>query len=125
MEKESLSRHRRKLHIFKRRKVFVGGPYTQIQADLIFYLNYGRQNQGYKYILCVVDCFRLIYFRFVKLGKKFFSRKNWVRPQRTATADETAKNLDSIISSMPYKPTQFSSGFLKELKFSEKKFLFR
>jgi len=95
MQKESLSRHRRKLHTFKRRKVFVSGPYTQIQADTIFYRNYSRQNNGYKYILCVVDC---------------FSRKNWVRPQRTTTAEETAKNLDSIISSMDYKPTQFSSG---------------
>jgi hypothetical protein len=30
---------------------------------------------------------------------------------KTATAAETAKNLDQIINSMPIKPTQFASGF--------------
>ena len=38
-----------------------------------------------------------------------FSRKNWVRAQKTMTADETAKNLDSILSSMPFKPNRFAS----------------
>lgn len=38
-----------------------------------------------------------------------FSRKNWVRPQKSMTAEETAKNLDSIISSMPYLPSRFAS----------------
>ena len=28
---------------------------------------------------------------------------------KTTTAEETAKNLDEIISSMPFKPTQFAS----------------
>ena len=60
LQKESLSRHRRKLHIFKRRKVYVGGPYQLIQADLIFYRNYARKNSGYQYILAVIDCFRLL-----------------------------------------------------------------
>ena len=93
-EKESLSRHRRRIKKFKRRKVKVNGPFTLIQADTIFYRNYARQNGGYKYILVVIDC---------------FSRKNWCRPLRTTTADESAKNLDDIIQSMPYKPSQFAS----------------
>ena len=38
-----------------------------------------------------------------------FSRKNWVRAQKTMTAEETAKNLDSIFSSMPFKPNRFAS----------------
>lgn len=38
-----------------------------------------------------------------------FSRKNWVRAQKTLTAEETAKNLDEIISSMPYLPSRFAS----------------
>lgn len=65
-----------------------------IQADTIFYRNYSRQNHGYKYILVVIDC---------------FSRKNWVRPLRTTTADETAKRLDDIISEMPWTPQSFAS----------------
>ena len=91
---ESVSRHKRRLKKFVRRKVYVGGPYTQIQADLIHYRNYSRQNNGYKYILAVIDC---------------FSRKNYCRPMKTATAAETARNLDDILSSMKYTPTQFSS----------------
>ena len=69
-------------------------PYAVLQADTIFYRNYARQNHGYKYILVVVDC---------------FSRKNWVRPLRTTTADETAKRLDEIISGMPWTPRSFAS----------------
>lgn len=91
---ESVSRHKRRIKKFLRRKVYVGGPYTQIQADLIHYRNYARQNSGFKYILAVIDC---------------FSRKNYCRPMKTATAEETARNLDDILSSMKYTPTQFSS----------------
>ena len=94
MEKTSLSRHKQIRRNFKRRKTMVYGPYTLLQADTIFYRNYSRQNSGYKYILVVIDC---------------FSRKNWVRPMKTTTAEETAKCLDDILSSMPYKPTQFAS----------------
>ena len=93
-QKESLSRHKRRVLKFKRRKVKVNGPFTLVQADTIFYRNYARQNGGYKYILVVIDC---------------FSRKNWCRPLRTTTADESAKNLDDILQSMPYKPSQFAS----------------
>ena len=93
-KKESISRHKRRILKFKRRKIKVNGPYTLIQADTVFYKNYSRQNNGYKYILVVVDC---------------FSRKNWCRPMRTATADECAKNLDRILQSMPYAPSQFAS----------------
>ena len=94
LQKESLSRHKRRIFKFKRRKIKVNGPYTLIQADAIFYRNYARQNKGYKYILVVVDC---------------FSRKNWCRPMRTTTADECAKNIENILRSMPYTPSQFAS----------------
>ena len=94
LEKESLSRHKQKKHVFKRRKVFVSGPFSAIQADTVFYRGYSRQNNGFKYVLAVVD---------------IFSRKNWVRKMRTTSAEETATNLNDIISSMPYKPTRFAS----------------
>ena len=93
-EKTSLSRHKQIQRRFKRRKTLVYGPYTTLQADTIFYRNYARQNHGYKYILVVIDC---------------FSRKNWVRPMKSTTAEETASCLDEILESMPYKPTQFAS----------------
>lgn len=94
LEKESLSRHKNKYHVFKRRKVFVGGPFTLLQADTIHYRDYAFHNKNYKYILVVIDC---------------FSRKNWCRAQKTATAKETAANLDEIIATMPFTPRQFAS----------------
>jgi hypothetical protein len=94
LQKESISRHRRKLNIFKRRKVFVLGPWVAIQADTAFYINSAMKNDGYKYILVVVDC---------------FSRRNWLRAMKSVTAEETSKNLESIINSMDHKPSQFAS----------------
>jgi hypothetical protein len=51
LQKESISRHKRRLNIFKRRKVFVLGPWVAIQADTAFYISSGQKNDGYKYIL--------------------------------------------------------------------------
>jgi len=92
LEKESISRHKNRVKIFKRRKIFVQGPFTLLMSDTIHYRQYYKQNKGFRYILVVVDC---------------FSRKNWCCPQRTVTARETAENLDKIISSMEFKPRQF------------------
>ena len=103
LEKQSMSLHKQKFKVFKRRRVIVGGPYTLIQADLVHYRQYSRANKGFKYILAVIDC---------------FSRKNWCRPMTTATASETAKSLDSIIQSMPFVPRQFASD--RGLEFSPK-----
>ena len=50
LQKESISRHKRKLNIFKRRKVFVLGPWVAIQADTAFYISSASKNDGYKYI---------------------------------------------------------------------------
>ena len=92
--KESLSRHRQRQKKFKRRKTLVYGPYQLLQADTVFYKDFARQNGGHKYILVVIDC---------------FSRKNWLRPQKTTTAEETARNLDDILGSMDFKPVSFAS----------------
>jgi hypothetical protein len=94
LEKNSLSRHKRKVKVKKWRKVYVGGPFTAIQFDLIHYRQYSEANYGHNYILVGVD---------------EFSRKNFVAAQKSATAEETAKNLDKIIGSMEFKPRQFSS----------------
>ena len=94
LEKNSLSRHKRKVKVKKWRKVYVGGPFTAIQFDLIHYRQYSTVNYGHNYVLVGVD---------------EFSRKIFVAAQKTATAEETAKNLDKIIGSMEFKPRQFSS----------------
>ena len=94
MTKESLSRHKKIVKKFKRRKVYTSGPFDSVQADLVVYKRYARENNGYKYILTVIDT---------------FSRKNYVRPLRSATAEETAKALNDIFEKMDVKPTKFSS----------------
>ena len=103
--KESISRHKQRIHNFKRRKVYVQGPFQAVQADSIHYRDYRRRNNGYQYILCVVD---------------IFSRKNWVRPMKTVTAEECAKNLDSILQEMEHKPLQFGSDKGSEFDFRHK-----
>ena len=104
-QKESLSLHKQRRKRFRRRQVYVGGPWSEIQADTIHFREYGRRNNGFKYILVVVDA---------------FSRKNWVRAQKTVTAKETAKNLDDIIASMKYFPRTFSSDKGSEFLISNK-----
>ena len=110
-QKESISLHKKKINIFKRRQIFVIGPWVAIQADTAFYIDTGHQNSGFKYILGRIHIIKLINLFFLIAVIDCFSRKNWVRPMKTATATETAKNLDDIINSMVIKPTQFASGF--------------
>jgi len=63
-------------------------------------LQYSRQNNGYKYILVVLDA---------------FSRKNWVRALKTKEGDETAAAIDEIITEMPQKPRTLASDIGSEL----------
>ena len=51
LSKDTISKHRQRRKIFKRRKIFVNGPYVGVQADTINYRNYVRYNSGYRYIL--------------------------------------------------------------------------
>ena len=61
LQKESISRHKKKINIFKRRQIFVIGPWVAIQADTVFYIDTGPQNNGYKYILGkILSCRNLI-----------------------------------------------------------------
>lgn len=60
---------------------------------------YGRQNRGFKYILVVIDA---------------YSSRNWVKAQKTLTAEETASSIREIIESMEHIPSTFSSDDGKE-----------
>ena len=51
LSKDTISKHRQRRKIFKRRKIFVNGPYIGVQADTINYRNYARFNSGFRYIL--------------------------------------------------------------------------
>jgi len=65
-----------------------------VMADLIDYRKYSRQNQGFKYILVVIDA---------------FSRFAYTAPLKFKTAEDSAKALDSIFSNFLHPPTMFSS----------------
>ena len=71
-------------------------------ADLIDYRKYSRQNQGFKYILVVIDA---------------FSRFAYTAPLKFKTAEDSAKALDSIFANFLHPPTLFSSDKGNELGF--------
>ena len=93
-QKKSISLHRRKIRNFQRRPIIVPGPFHSISADLIDYQRFSRQNNGYKYILCIID---------------MFSRMNYVRPLHSKRSAEVASQVDDIISSMQFVPRFFTS----------------
>ena len=63
-------------------------------ADLIDYRKYSRQNQGYKYVLVMIDA---------------FSRFAYTAPLKFKTAEDSAQAIDSILSKFLHPPTMFSS----------------
>ena len=89
-----MSKHKRKITKFPRRKWITPGPYHTICADLIDYQQYFRQNGGARYILVVIDA---------------FSRFAYTRALRSKKAEETANAIEDIIQSMAYPPTIFIS----------------
>ena len=63
-------------------------------ADLIDYRKLSNQNNGYKYILVMIDA---------------FSRFAWTRPLKSKRANECAEQMDDILSNFQYNPTFFTS----------------
>ena len=67
---------------FRRRKVIVGAPHDQWQADLVDVSTYQKQNRGVRYLLCVIDV---------------FSKYAWVKTLKTKKADSIRSGLEKII----------------------------
>lgn len=52
---------------FTRRRVICWGPYTNLEADLVFMTQFARYNKGVKYLLVITCCFtKFAYIRFLK-----------------------------------------------------------
>jgi len=66
---------------FPRRRVKVLGIGDLLQADLVEMLPYAKENEGYKYLLTLIDC---------------FSKKAYAAPVK----DKTAKNVKSAMESI-------------------------
>ena len=76
------SRHRRIVKKkFPRRKIISRFPFDIFMADLIEYPQFKFQNNGYVYILVIIDC---------------FTRKVWVEPMKRKNAQWTADAFEAI-----------------------------
>jgi len=65
------------------RKTIVPGIDEQWQADLVKMKEFSEHNDGYNYLLCVVDC----YFKYA-----------WCDKLKTKTGQETARALEQIFN---------------------------
>ena len=103
LAKEILAPRRKR---FKRRKVYSPAVDYIWTGDLMFMQKYARENNGYKYILVVLDV---------------FSRYAWARPLKDKTAPVTARAFqDILLSSSPKKlwcdqGTEFTGAAFKRL----------
>ena len=86
--------HKPKRNNFRRRPVVVPSIFHTVMADLIDYRKFSRQNNGYKYILVMIDA---------------FSRFAWTRPLKSKRAEECAAKMDDILSNFQYNPVFFTS----------------
>ena len=84
---------------FKRRRVVVGGMYTQLQADLIDVTPLKSYNKGNKFILTAID---------------IFSKYAWAIPLKNKSADSVRKAVEEIVESCPITPLYFQTDKGKE-----------
>ena len=81
------SLHRSKRKKFPRRRIISHFPGQIIQSDLIDMQKYSTKNNGFNFILVVIDC---------------FSKFLWCVPMKNKSAKETSLGLRSIFSKMKY-----------------------
>lgn len=66
---------------FKRRRVIIKSLFDLFQGDLVDMKEYYKENNGYKYILVVINC---------------FSKYVWAFPLKTKTSKEVAVSLEKV-----------------------------
>lgn len=84
---------------FIRRHVILKGIDDLWQSDLIDIQSFGRDNQGYKYILVVMDA---------------FSKFAWTVPVRTKTKSEITNSFKSILEVSGRRPVNLQTDLGKE-----------
>ena len=80
---ESYTLHRPVTRNFPRRKFIAAGVNSHWQADLADFYSISRKNDGFKYLLCVVDT---------------FSRKLFVAPLKNKSGPTVTAGFDTILS---------------------------
>ena len=81
-KQESYSRNKGVKRTFQRGRVIVAGIDDQFDADLASLIYYADDNDGYKYLLVVID---------------IFSRYGWVESLKDKTAKEIVNAFDKIL----------------------------
>jgi transposase InsO family protein len=94
-EQWAYSLHKPTRQKFPRRKYVSRGLNEQWQADLVEMQHYSVENQGYRYILCVID---------------IFSRYAYARPLMTKSGPDVAKALSEILDKDKPKFLQTDQG---------------
>ena len=82
-KQESYSRNKGVKRKFERGRVIVAGIDDQFDADLASFISYADENDGYKYLLVVID---------------IFSRYGWVQPLKDKGSNEVVKAFDKILT---------------------------
>ena len=91
---------------FQRSCVIVSGIDDQFDADLASFISYANDNDGYKYLLVVID---------------IFSRYAWVEPIKDKTANEIVQAFNKIISEgrIPRRPRTDGATDFTSKKFQD------
>ncbi|MCG8621103.1 MAG: transposase family protein, partial [Proteobacteria bacterium] len=82
-KQESYSRNKSVKRKFQRGRVIVAGIDDQFDADLASLVYYADDNDGYKYLLVVID---------------IFSRYAWVQPLKDKTATQIVNAFSKILN---------------------------
>ena len=104
------SKFKRKLKKFPRRKTRVNGPFNTYQMDLVEYQSLKHYNNGYKYILTIIDC---------------FSRYGFAYPLKSKDANNTAKQILVFLESLETVPRFIYSDAGKEFENSKVQAIFK
>ena len=80
---DTYTKHKPIVRKFKRRKVITGGVNHQWQADLVELQEFAKVNDGYRYLLTVID---------------IFSKYAWAIPIKNKTGNEVTKAFEKIFN---------------------------
>lgn len=80
---------------YTRRRVHVYGKNDLWQADLVDMISYSKKNNGFRYILCVIDC---------------FTKFAWAIPLKSKTGVEVTNALSKILLKRVPKLLQVDNG---------------
>jgi len=95
ISQDAYTLHKQPRKVFRRRKTLSKGIDDLWQADLVDLTSLSRQNDGYKFILTVIDV---------------FSRFSWVRPLKNKTGQSLRDAFSTIIAGRKPKFLQTDKG---------------